>query len=133
MIRIICVQGSGCMYAKGHLHIVVGVLYSLVIMVNFHRLKRLNFLPTFSNALGISEFEGGDMVIGRYWFTSGSGMVGVGPQSALSLLLERLLSFEPPSDIALGRRRQTGTLIGGAASSNLTLVAGVRFVRPRIR
>lgn len=60
-------------------------------------------------------------------------MVGVGPQSALSLLLERLLSFEPLSDTALGRRRQTGTVIGGAASSNSTLVAGGRFVRPRIR
>lgn len=36
----------------------------------FHLLKRLNFLPTFSNALGRSEFEGGDMVIGRYWLYS---------------------------------------------------------------
>jgi hypothetical protein len=73
------------------------------------------------------------MVIGRYWFTSGSGIVGVGPQLALSLLLERRLSFVPLSDIALGRRRQTGTVIGGAASSNSTVVSGVRFVRPRIR
>jgi len=126
------VDVDACM-RRGDLHIRCGRAVQLMMVIKFHFLKKLSFLPTFSNALGISEFEGGDMVIVRYWSTSGSGIVGVGPQSALSLLLERLLSFEPVSDCALGRRRQTGTVIGGAASSNLTLVAGVRFLRPRIR
>lgn len=104
----------------------------------------LNMRPK-APAPGKSEVDVGGIERSGYAGISGSGIVGGGAQSAArSLDLERRRNLDPPwlllwtlllvvlSDIARGRRRHTGTVIG-TSSSDSTLTAGVRVRRPRIR